>query len=238
MNLQLLKPSRAYNFWVLGFLFAAVFLTGCLNDDANPQPAQFAYVSIYHASPDADDLDILIGNDAYRINNAPFAYGDYTNYLSFHPGDRQFKFSESGDNQNILVDTTLTIENHKSYTIFIADSLSNIGALVLTDSSDTPGDGKSMIRFVHLSPDTPELEVLADDEELFAEQVFKGGTAFKGIEAGTITFKFRSINNEDILLTTPDTQLQAGKFYTMILKGFSNPPPGNSNEISTDIYTN
>jgi hypothetical protein len=234
--LKLMRSSKASYYLALGCLLAAFSLTGCLNDDGNPGPAQLSYVSIYHASPDADDLDILAGN--YAVNNEPFAYGDYTNYISLHPGDRKFKFTESGKSDNVLVDTTFTIENLKNYTIFIADSLSRIGALVLTDSAESPGTGKAMIRFVHLSPDTPEVRVMADDEELFAEQSFKGGTAFQEIAAGTITFDFRSTDGGEILLMTPGTELKAGKFYTMILKGFSNPPAGNSNELSTDIYRN
>src|SRR5690349_14204394 len=91
--------------------FAGILLmaTSCLNDDnQNTEPIPFAYVSIYNASPDAPDLDIIV--DEQKINTAPFDYAEYTGYLRFYTGNRHLKFGTFGS-QNITADTTVEFKD-------------------------------------------------------------------------------------------------------------------------------
>lgn len=228
-----LKISSRVRF-VVFVLCLAVLLAGCLDDDENPAPLQIAYVNIYHASPDADDLDIIVNSKP--INTEPFEYADHTGYLPYYAGDRTLKFSEAGHQSEIVLDTALQFASGKAYSVFIADSLSSIEAIVLGDSTEILEAGKAMIRVVHLSPDAPELDVLADDSDLFSALSFKDGTAFKEINSGTISIKFQSVEGQnETLLTVPGLELESKEYYTIVLKGFSTPPPGNENEIDTDV---
>lgn len=220
--------------FVVFALSSAALLTGCLDDDNNPAPQPVAYVNIYHASPDADDLDIIVNSNA--INTEPFQYTDYTGYLPYYAGKRTLKFSEAGDLSEIVLDTAFQFANGKMYSVFIADSLSSIEAVILGDSAEIPDAGKAMIRVVHLSPDAPELNVLADDADLFSSLSFKEGSAFKEIESGTLTIEFQAVEGgNEVLLTVPGVELESKEYYTIVLKGFSTPPAGNENEIDTDV---
>jgi len=222
-------------FFILAFCFVSLlFMTGCLDDD-NPTPQQpVAFVSIYHASPDAGDVDIIVSSGT--INNTPFEYGDYTGYLPFSPGKREFKVSEAGKASAVLIDTAFQFVDSRTYSVFIADSLLSIEAIVLGDSAATPGDGKAMVRFVHLSPDAPGVNVLADDTDLFSDVSFKEGTEFKEIGAGNLEIKFQDVEGDnEVLYTESDMKFEAGQFYTIVLKGFLTPPDDNENEIDADL---
>src|SRR5688572_26090583 len=88
-----------------------VFIMGCdPSDGEDIQPSPIAYVSLYNASPDAPDLNIVV--DSRQINTYPFEYSDHTGYLRFYIGDRNLKFGPFGAS-NAVVDTTVTLENEK-----------------------------------------------------------------------------------------------------------------------------
>ena len=215
------------------FLFGTLFLTSCLNTD-DPEPLEIANVSIYHGSPDAGGLDIIVGSN--QINNNSFEFEDYSYYIDFFPGDRQLKFTEHDNLSNVLIDTTFTFEIDKIYSVYIADSLSSIEAVLLNDEFPEAETGKAMVRFVHLSPDVQEINVSIDEENLFNEQTFKDGTDFVGINAGTTTLGVVTANElNEVLLNVPDVKFEEGNYYTIILNGFRTPPDGNTNELSADI---
>src|SRR5690606_28970573 len=111
----------SYKFSIVPVSFALLlFMTGCLDNDSHPTPQPVAYVNIYHASPDANDLAILINSKP--ITNSPFEYSDYTGYLPFHPGTRKLQFAEAGDISQVALDTSIQLVNNKMYSVFIANT--------------------------------------------------------------------------------------------------------------------
>jgi Domain of unknown function (DUF4397) len=68
-------------------------LSSCLdNDSQENQVLPVAYVSIYHESPNAPELDVFV--DEKPVNRLEFT--DYTGYLNFYTGDRNFKINPFG----------------------------------------------------------------------------------------------------------------------------------------------
>src|SRR5688572_12330037 len=97
-----------------------VGMVGCLDDDDNTniQPQPVALVSIYNASPDAPALDIVV--DGRQINSSPFGYADNSGYQRFFTGERNLQFSPF-DANNVVIDSTVTFEDQKVYSVFIVD---------------------------------------------------------------------------------------------------------------------
>ncbi len=127
---------------VASFACMSVMMTGCLDDDTNSglQDIPVSYVSLYNASPDAPGLNILV--DSRQINNEPLRYADNTGYLRFYTGKRTLAFGPYGAS-NVTLDTVVTLEDNKPYSIFVVDNFEHAEALVLTDTSAvTPGTGK------------------------------------------------------------------------------------------------
>jgi len=223
-------------FIIAGVVALSALVTGCLDDSDSVLP-NLALVSFYHCAPNVNDLDIIVDRQT-KVNSSPVGYGDYSDYLAFYTGQRDFEFVRDNNN-DVLVDTTFTLVPNKTYSIFVANPLDSVQAVVLLDSAKTPGEGKAMIRFVHLSPDSPNLEVFIADEKAFPELSYKTGTAFKEIAAGKNTLEFKTYDvNQEVLLTVPNVEMKAQEYYTVVLQGFVVPPAGNANELETKIINN
>jgi hypothetical protein len=213
-------------------------LSGCDDDDDNNvQPVDVAYVSLYNASPNSPDLDIVVDNRL--INLYPLNYSDHTGYLRFFTGERNLKFSPYSAN-NVIVDTVFTLEPNNAYSIFIADTYESAEALLMEDNTEAPAEGNAKIRFINLSPDAPEVNLSAEgeDESFFNDISFKESTEFKEVAAEEYDFQIMSTEQGQALLDVPDISLQPGWYYTFLVRGFQSPPSGNQNVLSAEVIVN
>lgn len=221
----------------LKLMLLAVGISGmflsCSQEDELPTPVEVAYVSIYHGSPDTEGIDIKVSTG--QVNDSPFMFKDYSSYLNFYTGDRNMKFIDATTGVLTLVDTTFTFTEDKSYSIFVANTASNLEAVLLEDSFPNEITGKAMVRFVQLSPDVDQIDVVADEEDLFSLTDFKNGTEFKPVDAGRITFEFKETAGENVVLTASNVELLSRNYYTIVLNGFNNPPSGNTHDLSADF---
>lgn len=218
-----------------------LMLSGCLNDDDShvvPEvPA--AFVSLYHTAPDAPALDILLDNR--RLNSRAFSYSDfnYVAYLRFYTGERELKFTPY-NNSNTLLDSTITFEEDEFYSVFLINDNDGLDALVVEDELPDLGQGKAMVRIVHVAPDVEAINFTKAeaDSVLFNEIEFKNASEFKSIDAGTISFDLTSAEDDSELATVSNYKFAAGNYYTVVIKGYATPPAGNNNELSVQIIRN
>lgn len=212
-----------------------VLLASCLDDDDDfvAQPTEIAYVSIYHAAPDAPELDIVV--DGRVINNNPFEYSSYSGYLNFYTGSRKITFN-AVNADNALVDTTFNFENGKVYSLFAVNTLPDVKALLVADSAASPATGKAMVRFVNLSPDASAFDISVDDSTpLFSGQSFKQATPFTEIDADTYTFDVKNAGSADAVISAKDVEILPGRYYTIVTRGFVTPPAGNDHVLSVEV---
>lgn len=233
-NLQLDKWGRITS--LVCFVALVLLMSSCLDDDdGRVDPIPVAYVSIYHASPNAPEVDVYV--DERPVNRLEFT--DYTGYLNFYTGDRNLKVNPFNAN-NALIDTTVTFVDGGFYSVFIADNVSNVEALTVRDSASAPAEGKAKIRFINLSPDATALDVTLNDGEspLFANQAFKNASDFIEVTAEESSFVVKAAGGADELVSTSDVDIRPGRFYTVIARGFLNPPAGNNNTLSVEVIRN
>jgi hypothetical protein len=213
-----------------------VLLVSCMDEDEGivSEPVQVAYVSLYHASPDAPDFDITV--DGRVINRYPFEYSSSTGYMNFFTGERKFRFN-AVNASNALIDTTFNLQENKAYSLFAINRLSDVEALLVVDSAGTPADGNAMVRFVHLSPDAPEVNISVNGTTapLFANQSFKQSTEFREVPASLYSFSVTNASSGEVVLSADGVDLLPGRFYTIIVRGFAAPPQGNTNVLSIEV---
>lgn len=211
-------------------------LTACdLDDDDDAVMPPTAYVSLYNASPDSPGLSIIV--DQRVINNNSFDYADNTGYLRFYTGDRKLEFGPFGAN-NVIADTTVKFEQDKAYSVFIVDNFQDPDFLVLSDETPQPAEGKAKVRFLNLSPDAPDVDLLEEgsDTPLIAGQSFKETSEFVEVDAKVHDFEVKlSSGDGDVLLTVPNADLKNGWSYTIIVRGFQTPPAGSNSVLSAEI---
>lgn len=206
---------KANKIIALAAIASSLFFSACTKTE---DPILMGKVNVTHASPNAPGVDLLI--DDTKKNSAALGFPSSTGYLDVAAGSRNFKVNVSGTTTTVINATT-TIEADKSYSIFAVDSVSKISALVIPDILTTPASGKAHVRFIHLSPNAPAVDVaLVGGAVVFPNKAFKHYTDFTPLDAGTYNLEVRVAGTSTVALTLPPISLAAGKIYTVFAKGF------------------
>lgn len=200
-------------------LFSFIGFTACSKDESpiTPMPAETSAVKVIHASPDAPGVDLLVDN---KVAGTNLTFPNNTGYLKVNSGTRNVKVNVTGSSTTII-EANLPLMANKNYSVFAVNSVSNIEAIVLEDDLTAPESGKAHVRFIHLSPDAPSVDItLTDGTVVFGNFQFKEASAFTPLNAGTYDLQARVAGTSTIALNLPGIQLEAGKIYTVFAKGF------------------
>ena len=222
---------------ILCVFILAVGMTGCLEKN-NIEPKVTASVSIYHSSPDAPELNIIMDKVVINLLQA-FKYKNYSNYLEVEAGIRNFRFNAYSTGTN-LVETNLDFEANKVYSLFVMNTLSRIELLRTVDVTDPPASGNARVRFIHLSPDAPEIDIIWGGETtpVFSGQIFKQASAFKDVPAKTYSMQVKVKGGSGITLVVPDVQIKEAGYFTILVEGFDILPANNANALSARVIGN
>lgn len=218
----------------LATLAVTVSFTACDKDDDDDAPPASARVLVAHASPDAPGVDLLIDNS--KVNSTALEFPDNTGYLDVNAGTRNVKVNVTGTSTTVI-GADLAFESNKSYSIFAVDSVSKISPVVVADDLTTPASGKAHIRFIHLSPNAPAVDVALDGGAVvFGDYQFKEYSGFTPLDAGTYDLEVRVAGTATVALDLDPITLTAGKIYTVFAKGFLTGT--GSQALGAEIITN
>lgn len=206
---------------LLAGLSLASFLPGCRNDDSNPvnpPPAGTARVMVIHASPDAPGVDLYLDNVMVDSN---LTFLENTGYLTVGAGFRLVKVTATGSTVPVI-QGPVPVTAGTVYSVFAADSLVAITPVLLVDTLTTPPAGKVRLRFVHLSPNAPAVDVTTEGGTVvFGNRAFGEHTGFTLLDAGPHNLQLREAGTATVLIPLPTMTLAAGTIYTIYAKGFA-----------------
>jgi hypothetical protein len=222
-------------FLLLLLLAMSISVTACNDDEAttNPPTQETARVQVVHASPNAPAVDILVDG---TVVQSSLVFPNNTPYLSTTAGTRNIKVRVSGTT-TIAIDANVPFSANSSNSIFAVDSVSKISALVVTDDLTAPATGKAHIRFIHLSPNAPAVDVaLQGGSVVFSNKTFKTFTPFTPLDAGTYDLEVRLAGTNTVVLSLNAVVLKAGEIYTVFARGFVGGSSGQ--ELNAKIIVN
>ena len=199
-------------------VFGVTVFAACSDDENTVAPVQeTALVKVIHASPDAPGVDLLVDNMVAGTN---LTFPNNTGYLSVNSGTRNVKVNVTGTSTTVI-EANLPIMTNKNYSVFAVNAVANLEPIVLEDDLSTPASGKAHVRFIHLSPDAPAVDItLTDGTVVFGDYIFKEASAFTPLDAGTYNLQVRLAGTSTVVLDLPNIALTAGKIYTVLAKGF------------------
>jgi hypothetical protein len=175
------------------------------------------YVRVIHTVPDAPNVDIY-ANDKLIINN--LAYGNYTDYLPIPEGTYKISLYVAGTKNSPVLANMLTVNKNSILTVAAVGTLSDIGFLAITDANETRMPGKAMIRFLHLSPNAPAVDItLPNGTVIFSNISFKHITSYIDVVPMNYTLQVRVAGTSNVVLTVPNVNLNADKYYTVYAIG-------------------
>jgi hypothetical protein len=200
---------------------AFIAVVGCSDDNpvAATNPPTTAKVVVVHASPNAPAVDILVDN-ATPAAVTGLAFPTNTGYVDLAAGSRNVKVNVANTTTTVI-NADLSLSAGKAYSVFAIDSVSSIEPLVLEDDLTAPAAGKAHVRFVHLSPDAPAVDVaVTAGPVVFGNVAFRGFQGFTPLDAGTYNLEVRVAGTATVALPLPGITLAAGKIYTVFARGF------------------
>jgi hypothetical protein len=202
-------------------------ITSCSKDEP------VAKVMVVHASPDAPGVDLLIDNS--KVNTAALTFPRNTGYLDVSSGVRNVKVNAAGTSTSVI-NADVTLEEDKNYSIFAINRVANIEAIVLVDDLTAPAAGKAHVRFGHLSPDAPAVDIaVRGGAVVFPNAKFKDFTGFTPLDAGSYNLDVRVAGTSTVALSLPAITLEAGKIYTVFARGLL---AGGGNSLGAEIIVN
>lgn len=102
-------------------------------------------------------LSIAVDGTQPQINN--LVYGSATPYLTFGSGAHVYTVAAGGT--GIITNRAITLTELKKYSVFVTGTLvpQDVAPLELLDDA-TPDAVSAMVRFIHIAPDMPEINVV------------------------------------------------------------------------------
>lgn len=198
--------------------------TGTGDQSVTPDPIG-AELKAIHASPDAPAVDLAVDG---VLQAAGLAYTQATGYVGVAAGLRQVTIL-AGDTP--VIDAPLGLPPEGNVSLFAIDEAANLTPLALADDLTPPAAGNAHVRFVHLSPGAPNVDItLADGTAIFEDVAFGESDAegaFTPLAAGTYDLEVRSAGTDAVLLELPGVALADGAIYTVFARGF---PAGNGDQ--------
>lgn len=181
-------------------------------------------IRILHASPNAPPVDIYANGDMIVEN---IAYKQLTNYILVLPDNYNIQVFPSGQTTNPVINTKITVPSKSSITIAAVGNLSNISLLPIVEDYIPKLDvRKSYVKFAHLSPDAPAVDItLIDGTMLFSDINYKEYSEYITVDPGNYTLQVRPSGKNQVVLAI-NVNLMSDNIYTVYAVGLvaGNPP--------------
>jgi len=210
---------------ILTLALAIIVITALAQGEAAPMaPAQEARVRVVHGIPDAPAVDVYVdgakvfGGAAFKgitdYNDDPLSPGDYL---------VQVVVSGTTDLSASVFSQTLTLSD-TDYTVIAMGTLTTTDDYdahlhVYEDNNDVPMMGKAHVRFIHVSPDAPAVDVaVADGPTLFSDVAYMGTGGYYPVEADTYDLEVLVAGTDTVVLT-PTVTVAPNNIYTIFAFG-------------------
>ncbi len=175
-----------------------------------------AKVRIFHSSPDAGPVDIYI--NGFRILK-DFAFKEDSDYLSFPGGQYQVDIYPAGNMVSAVFSRKISVESGKFYTAAAAGNAAKLKLLLLEDQpAVSPGETK--IRFVHLTPDAPAVDIAVKNRDVIFQDIsFPKASEYLALTPMTVDLEARIAGTSNVVLSMPRIQFKADQAYTILAVG-------------------
>jgi len=174
-------------------------------------------IRVFHAVPDAPAVDVY-ANDYLIVKN--ISYKHTSQYLNLPSGSTNIKIYPAGSMCNPVLNVNIVVPPMEILTVAAVGTLSTIGLLVIEEPKFCAPDCQTNIRFGHLSPNAPMVDItLKDGTVIFANVSFKDVSDYLRVAPGTYQLQVRIAGTNQVVLNLPPVDLEPKNFYTIYAVG-------------------
>lgn len=173
---------------------------------------------VFNAAPQAPAVDVYI-NEKLVFSNLQFT--QFSSYVKLKEGEYRIDIFQTGTMLQPIISGSLDLDEGQMLTIAAIGNLDDLSLLVINDNADKKASPKvSSFRVVHLSPNTPAVDILVNNKILVENLAFKQNTSYVDIAPGSYNIEaVLSSNKESVLVF--GVMLKANRIYTIYIVGES-----------------
>ncbi|WP_206457758.1 DUF4397 domain-containing protein [Anaerovorax sp. IOR16] len=181
------------------------------------------YFRIFHTMPGVPSVDIYVDD---KLVAEDLAYSTYTAYLPMLRENYKVSIYEAGTN-NLLLTRIIAIAEGEKITLALAESeVGGINFLIIPDAQVIIDPTKSMIRFIHLSPNAPAVDItFPEGTVIFRNVEYRQITPYLSVDPGTYNLQVRLAGTSDVVLEVPEIKLDPDNYYTIYAIGLVDGEP-------------
>jgi hypothetical protein len=217
----MLDAGVSYSAFAIGSLADGSFMVLPAVDAASQEAPTSAMVRVLHGSPDAPAVDVYANGSAV-LEGVPF--GAISDYLEV-PADTdiQIQVVAAGADpaDGAVIDATLSFAGGSMTTVAATNTLENIEAQVISDEP-APTAEEAQIRVVHLSADSPAVNIGPDGEPpLIRRLAYPDATEYLTVPAGEYDLEVRPAGEgrATVVYDIDPLTLEAGTSYSAFAIG-------------------
>jgi hypothetical protein len=205
-------------------MLPVLFIFGCDNNDDNDNPTpqiMSSFVRVAHLSPDAPAVDIWV-DGAVVLEDVPFRA--FSGYLEVEAGTRNIQVTPANSTTPVI-DADVALDPDKYYTVAATGLVgeNDLSPIVLTDDRSGNPNGNAHVRFVHTSPDAPNVNIRVANggPMLFSDVAFREAADYIGVGAAMYDLEVTLAANDQLVLTVPAVTLNSSTNYTIFAAGLA-----------------
>lgn len=190
----------------------------------NMMRQETSYIRVLHASPNAPGVDVYANGSLIARN---LTYRVFTPYLKVPPGTYTIRVYRTGTSTNPLIDTSVVLRSGNIYTAAAIGLLPDIQLFPINDIRFPLNRSMTNVRFIHLSPDAPAVDVVHPGQNvLFSNVAYKGITGYKPVTPGRHVLQLKPAGSNNVILTVPNIILRPARNISFYAVGLSEGRPG------------
>lgn len=180
-------------------------------------------IRVLHAVPDAPNVDIY-ANDKLIAEN--LAFGESIPYIEVPVGNYIVSLFVTGTKDSPVISNKLTVGKDDIITVAAVGLLNDIEFMGIYDANVKISNGKVRVRFIHLSPNAPAVDItLPNGAVLFNNIAFGQVTPYVEVDEGEYDLQVRLAGTDTVVLELPDVELEGDQYYSVYAVGLVGQSP-------------
>jgi hypothetical protein len=182
---------------------------------------------VVNAVPGSTGYDFYIDDNLQ--NAMPLNYNGSTPYIQTGSGTQNLKLNMTNSAVTVI-DRDDDLDLNGNYSLIVMDTVGNVESKLLNDDLTEPVLGKSHVRLVHASHNSPAIDVLnlADTSVVFGNIAYRQATAFTPVNAGSYALGYRVLGDTNIVSLPTPVSLSNQGIYTIVVSGYNSDTSGTS----------
>ncbi len=188
---------------------------GCGNGGSDDE----ARVRVFHASPDAPNVDVLVDGGKV-LENVPYTAA--SEFLPLDAGDHLLEVNVTGTDTTVIRAHTL-LEKDQDYMVVAAGKVASIGPIVVPVDRSNPEKGSARVRVLHSAASAPNVDVyvtapgagIGSAEPVLSNVTFKAVSDYLPVPAGTYDIAVTIAGTKSIAIRADGLEIADGLVATV-----------------------